>query len=413
MNSCLLKRLQRGLLLVLLLSSSLSLAEEMAGNSLLPVSSAIESSTAHNRSQSIRHVGNYSALGKFSPDSTHSRWYNQALTETARRQSTRPGAVPKSINLHPLEHVVENYAPPLRASKPIKGQSKLGSWRDNLITLVYGREEALVAPRHLATDSKGRLIVCDPSANAIHVLDGEASFRIAAGPGRRLQMPAGIAVDANDNIYVADPMKGTLQVYDPQGRFVREFGIVGKDESLFQRPSRVALDEIGARMYLLDPPRNLVYMLDEQGTILKRIGRSGVEFDHPTEMIVRNDEIIVLDNFASRIQVLDLEGNLLRSFNTRLNLGRDSKFELGLEVDNDGQIYLSSIVGSSVRIYSRDGTLLYKIGQRGSRNGEFNSPAGLWIDGNNQLFVSDTMNRRVQVFLIDTVEPRSMQAAGF
>jgi sugar lactone lactonase YvrE len=100
--------------------------------------------------------------------------------------------------------------------KPISGPSRLAAFRDDIITFAYGHEKYLIAPQHLTTDSKGRVIVSDPAAAAVHVFDGRASFRIAGGPRRRLQAPNGIAVDSRDNIYVADSQRGLIDVYVPQ-----------------------------------------------------------------------------------------------------------------------------------------------------------------------------------------------------
>ena len=67
-------------------------------------------------------------------------------------------------------------------------------------------------------------------------------------------------------------------------------------------------------------------------------------------------------------------------------------------VDLAGNIYVSDVRDSHIRIYGPDGSLRGSFGRSGMEIGEFNSPAGLWIDGANRLYVSDTNNGRVQVF---------------
>ena len=148
----------------------------------------------------------------------------------------------------------------------------LAALRDNIVTLVYGRERILLAPHHVTVDSRGRILIVDPDLHAVHVLGGHDSFRIAGGPHRRLLLPNGVAVDADDNIYIADSERGLVLVYAPDGKFLRYIGKRG-DESLFHYPTAIAIDRGSGRLFLLDSPRHLLLVLDLEGNILKRVGR--------------------------------------------------------------------------------------------------------------------------------------------
>jgi DNA-binding beta-propeller fold protein YncE len=350
------------------------------------------------------YLGVYSADGKFRPP-------------PRRQDSTgvsgiglRPSEVPGFIDLHPNERVEENYEPPARAMKPVKGKSLLATLRDNIVTLVYGRERILLAPHHVAVDSRGRILIVDPDTRAVHVLGNHDSFRIAGGPQRRLLLPNGVAVDAADNIYIADSKRGLILVYAPDGKFLRYIGKHG-DESLFHYPTAIALDRERGHLFVLDSPRNLLFVLDLEGNILKRIGRPrphaigriGVEtiamdLDYPTEMAIGNNEIVVVDSSNSRVHVMDLQCNQLTQFRIPATPGPPIIDEVGLGVDPVGAIYVSSTRDSHIRIYRRDGLPLGSMGRTGMEVGEFNSPAGLWIDGQSRLYVADTNNSRVQVF---------------
>ena len=204
----------------------------------------------------IEFVGSYSAEGTFNPLSQNRRWYNRAEAaapknfEHAGVPIARPDEVPRFVDLHSQERVVENFIPPGHAVKPIHGRSQLASWRDHIITFAYGREEPLLSPQHLTMDSRGRLIVTDPVAGAVHVFDGKHSFRIAGGDRRRLQKPNGVAVDGDDNIYVADADRGLVDVYDRNGTFLRYIGQID-DETLFDTPTGLAIDPGNGILYLV------------------------------------------------------------------------------------------------------------------------------------------------------------------
>ena len=275
-----------------------------------------------------------------------------------------------------------------------------------LVTLAYGREMVLHSPAHLTTDSRQRLIVTDPDLPAVHVLDanGKNSFRIAAGPQHRLQMPTGVAVDGSDNIYVADGKKGVVLVYDPQGRFLRSIGKF-QNESMFQSPRAIAIDRKTGRLYVLDSPANQLVILDLEGRILKKVGSrrpqpNQIRFDYPSEIALGKDQFLVLDSGSSRIQTFDLECNFQRTFTVRTVGGPPLVTEIGLALDSASNIYLSNVLGSTVRIYDRKGALISVLGRNGPGDEEFNAPSGLWIDPADRMYVADTKNSRVQLFSV-------------
>src|SRR5215469_11430627 len=81
----------------------------------------------------------------------------------------------------------------LRASGA-HAHTRLGATGNRFLTYAYGHPSVLYAPRHVVTDSHQRLIISDPAANALHVLDrkGKTSFRIVCGKDRRLRKPSGV-----------------------------------------------------------------------------------------------------------------------------------------------------------------------------------------------------------------------------
>jgi DNA-binding beta-propeller fold protein YncE len=318
--------------------------------------------------------------------------------------------VPDFIDLHPRERVEENYEPPAHAVKPLKGKSSVAMLRDDIVSFVYGHERILLAPHHLAIDSRGRILIVDPEIRAVHVLGGGDSYRIDGGPRRRLLLPNGIAVDAADNIYIADSERGLVLVYDRDGKFLRYIGKRG-NEGLFHYPTAIAIDRNTGRLFLLDTPRHLLFVLDLDGNILKRIGRPRpyaigravsetipMDLDSPTEIAIGSNELVVVDSANSRIHVMDMQGKPVAQFMIRAISGAALMDDVGLGVDLTGNIYVSNTTDSHVRIYGRDGTMLGSFGRNGMEIGEFNSPAGLCVDGRNRLYIADTNNSRVQVF---------------
>ena len=438
-------RIPRGLFLSLALLSTVALSYAQNGKvladgaSITPTCAPVSNEPAQafpivelGCGRVVQYLGVYDGSGEFKSVSKFTRKSGKSADlsdfQYVPEQGLRPREVPRFVDLHSRERAVENFMPPARAKSSIKGQSVFSTLRDDLITFVYGREQILVAPHHLTTDSRGRVIISDPVAGVVHVLDGKNSFRILGGQVRRLLTPSGVAVDADNNIYVADSERGLVEVYDPDGRFLRDMGMIAKDEGLFQYPTGIAIDRTNARLYVLDSPRNLLFMLDLQGNVLKRTGNlradssglvlrnhghpgeaqqdatgtDGLLLNHPTEISIGDGEIVVLDSSGSRIQATDLQCNYLRQFATHAAPAT----RVGLARDAEGNIYVSDLDSGAVRLYSRNGQPLSLFGRRGSRVGEFSSATALWVDSTDTIFVADTSNHRIQVFQINPSKPR-------
>jgi sugar lactone lactonase YvrE len=305
-------------------------------------------------------------LGMFSPDATF-----QTTSRFTRATGHSPGedippapsyghasqysAAPASM-LISNERVVENLEPRAHAVATAQAPTRIGEARNRFVTYAYGRPSVLHSPQHVATDSHHRLVISDPDAGAVHVLDpdGRTSFRVVSGEGHRLQQPLGVAVDADDNIYVADSARGMLVVFDRYGNFVRYIGNY-EGENEYTSPHGIAIDQKAGRLYLVDSPRDLVFVLDLAGKVLGRFGKyrdgTGVgTFDHPTDIAVNHGHIFVLDNWGTRVQVIDSASNAFGGFNLPRTYRLPDNARNGLGADQQGNVYVSSYNASVITV---------------------------------------------------------------
>jgi DNA-binding beta-propeller fold protein YncE len=308
------------------------------------------------------------------------------------------------------ERVVENLEPPEHARARLPAVSRTAAMRNQFLTYAYGRPSVLHAPRHVATDSQQRLVLSDPAGSAVHVIDprGRTSMRLVAGAGYRLHTPAGVAVDANDNLYVADSEQGVVVVFDRSGNFVRYIGNY-QGEPQYESPRGIAIETTTQHLFLVDTPRNLIFVMDLEGRVLGRLGRDRRsrgegQFEAPTEIAVNRQHIFILDRWGTRIQVWDLNLKPLGDFTVPGGVEPGRLWDNGLSVDQAGRVYVSLFRYSVVGMFSTEGSLISFFGQAGTRAGEFAGPAGLWIDPQNRLYVSDSGNGRVQMFQLNTAK---------
>ena len=373
----------------------------------------------------LEYVGAFSADGRYKALTKFGLFVDSMQTKSLSDQPLQPAStlpdaarlnqedetkqVPPNIELHRDEQIVEDFQPPEHAVKVAKGHSVLEGVRDSIVSLAYGPEKVLLEPQSVTTDSRQRIIVTDAAAHGLHVLalSAKDSFQIVGGPGRRLQSPSGVAVDGDDNIFVSDAERGAVLVYDSEGRFVRTLGSV-EDEGLFQRPTAIAIDRKAGHLYILDPPRHVLFILDMEGKVLARIGtidgasgfstRGGStepgRFNAPEAVLIHNDEVLVLD--GARVHILDLQGKFLKEFKISDSTEIHRGLAPGLFMDSENHIYVSDSGSGTVRMYNHDGQFLRAFGRPGLRMGEFNAPAGMWADSTGRVYIVDA--RRIQVF---------------
>jgi DNA-binding beta-propeller fold protein YncE len=276
-----------------------------------------------------------------------------------------------------------------------------------LVDVVAGEPDHphLVRPYSIAVDSRGRAIVTDPGANGVHIFDFENhkyKFIERRDKDRdAMRSPQCVALDAEDNIYVTDSEAGKIFVFDPSGKFQRTIGSLKGGEGFFKRPTGIAVDSAAQRIYITDTLRDQIFVLDMKGSVLQKIGRRGngdLEFNLPTELLVRDQNLFVVDAMNFRVQFLDRSGSF-QSMIGRLGDRSGTMFRpKGIGVDSEGHLYVVDGLWGVVQVFDRQGQLLYYFGSRGTGSGEFQLPAGLFIDHEDRIFVVDSFNRRIQVF---------------
>ncbi len=357
----------------------------------------------------VEYLGMYPADARYRASSKFSRFLDKigAAPAAEVRQSDVP-----PHTLRSGESVVQDYAPPIHAVASPEIESLPRGMVNNLATFAYGYLRVLQAPRSVTTDSRQRVVLSDPGVPAVHILDPRrrTSFRILGGPRRRLCLPGGAAVDGKDNIYIVDTCQQIVLVYDRYGRFLRKVATV-HGENMLQQVTGIAIDRKAGHLYLSDGPRDIVFMFDLQGTVLKPAGKPGEEqesgkfklrnntrprkFNYPTTLAAGDRELLVLDSDGTRIRILDLECNLVGGFSVQHAVQDHAD---GVAIDSEDRIYVSYSGTAEVRIYNRDGAVLASFGQSGARMGEFHDPTGLWVDAANRFYVADTTNARIQLF---------------
>lgn len=179
--------------------------------------------------------------------------------------------------------------------------------------ILFAGQGEFVRPAGLAWDARReRLLVADPGAHIVHVLDGQGRTldrfgRRGAGPGQ-FNAPLDVALTPAGEILVLDALNYRVQVLDAEGRFVRSFGVQGDTPGHFARPRGLCVDGAG-RILVTDAEQDGFQIFDDQGRLLLAVGGSGREagrFWMPAGIAAGpDDRIYVADAYNGRIQIFD------------------------------------------------------------------------------------------------------------
>lgn len=277
-----------------------------------------------------------------------------------------------------------------------------GFWR-RVWDLFLGeeRDERLVRPMSVVTDSQDRLIVADSAARLVHIFDRKRrEYSTLRGSDQDpLILPIGVAVDDADSIYVADGEQGKVYVFKSNGDFDRVFGRY----AWLRRPMGLAIDRGAKRLYVVDTPSHDVKVFDlPSGELIKTMGERGTnagEFNFPTYIATdRLGRVYVTDSLNSRVQVFDPEGRFVSTIGKQGDGSGDLSAPKGVSMDSEGHVYVADADFDNVQIFDASGHLLLYWGSSGTEPGQFWLPTGLFVDGQDRVYVADSYNNRVQIF---------------
>lgn len=278
-----------------------------------------------------------------------------------------------------------------------------------VVGLGVAREEPLVLrrPQGIAESDGGRIWVTDVSLRAVFLFDtaaGELKVIDSLGGNRRLVAPIGVAPLPDGGVAVTDAELGVVALLDREGVTQRVVG-----GGVLVRPTGIAADPDGERLYVADTRANDVKVIDREGRLLATIGSGGSgdgQLNAPTYLALGHGRLYVTDTLNARIQVFDIDGDFLGTFGERgLYVGNLTRPKGIAVAPDDGLVYVIESYYDHLLVFDLDGRFLLPIGGTGSRPGEFYLPTATWAGEGGRVFVSDMFNGRVAVLQFLGGEP--------
>ncbi|HEX4438416.1 MAG TPA: RHS repeat-associated core domain-containing protein [Solirubrobacteraceae bacterium] len=268
------------------------------------------------------------------------------------------------------------------------------------------------APKGIALDSKGDVVVADENNSRVDVFNEEGEFvrtigTAGSGSGQ-LKEPRGVAVDSKDDVWVADSSNNRVEEFTNTGEFVRTAGSVGSGTGHFKEPKGIAIDSHDD-VWVADTYNNRVQELSKEGTYLKTVGSAGSgagQLAEPrTLMVTKDGRIWVADTGNSRIEVFKENGEYEKTVGSPGTGDGQFSEPKGIAEDPAGNVWVSDTENGRIEEFDATGKYVTQFGKKGSGAGELNEPWGIQADSHGDFYIADAENNRIQKWTLRDTQP--------
>jgi RHS repeat-associated protein len=335
-------------------------------------------------------------------------------------------------------NVIETQTPGAAAPSGISYSAVFGS-------LGTGNGQ-LSAPKGIAVDAKGDVLVADELNNRIEIFTEKGEYKsigsVGSGSGQ-LKDPRGVAVDSRGDIWVVDTGNNRTDLFNEKGEFEAmngwgvndgkaEFerctgascrvGIAGSGGGQFKEPTGVAIDSRGDAV-VTDTGNNRTELFNENGEFEGAngwgvsngeakfetcsgsgcqagiVGSGAGQFKEPTGVAIgaHNSELI-LDTGNSRVEIYNENGGYERTFGSVGSGNGQFKAPKGIAVDSHSNVWVADTGNYRVQELSEKGEYVAQVGSKGAGPGQFQEPYGLQLNSHGEVFVGDVSQDRIQRF---------------
>ena len=223
--------------------------------------------------------------------------------------------------------------------------------------------------------------------------------------GRGFQLPTSMAVRSDGTIFVASrgmpntKLSNGIQMVTRNHDFFGQFGTNDASLGGMIWPTCIVLDD-DENVFLSDENLQRITKYDPEGTPVAywgEIGNREGQFDQPSGLLIRGDQILVVDSRNNRIQVYTLDGKFVTQWGTQ-GIG-DGEFNLpwGISGDSEDNIYVADWRNDRIQKFTSDGEHMATFGETGSGEGQLSRPAHLAVDNDGHMYIADWGNQRLQV----------------
>jgi len=207
----------------------------------------------------------------------------------------------------------------------------------------------------IAVSDDGTLYVMENLDNRLQVFDNEGkSILVLAGDALQTSSPNGISTGPDGSIYIAVTGQSRILKLSPGPSLEGAISMTGTGEQLvIDQPIDVAVDEKRPdRIYAIDIRERLM-LLSPDGNIVKQWRLAIGKDDGGSRLVVSDDgsSIYMSDPDRQRVSVLNVESGLVEYFGTPGGGAGEFRGPSGIAVGADGRVYVLDKVNNNVQVF--------------------------------------------------------------
>jgi len=197
----------------------------------------------------------------------------------------------------------------------------------------------------------------------------------------------------NGRIYICDIRGGAVMVFDLRKKQTRVMGTTGR-ETLVQ-PTDIAIAEDGMK-YVADVGRNIVLVFDASERFVTVIGKK--EFQ-PRGVAVFKDRLYVSNFLGHCVEIFNRStGEYLGRIGEKGDEDGKFVFPLGVEVDQQGNVYVTDVIRCKLQKFSPEGEFLLSFGEITNNIGAMVRPKHVAVDHEGIIYIVDSNFHNTQLF---------------
>ena len=237
-------------------------------------------------------------------------------------------------------------------------------------------------PVDIAHDSNGNIYVAR-KFDSIEKYDSSGKFLLNIGQNSNYRYNGvynqvyAIDVDANDNVYVSDSKNGRIQKFSSEGVYLSKMNLWKKNAK------GLAIDK-NNNIYAVNG-YGRVEKFNSYGTRLQTWSNTKAEHIATDA----NNNVYITTYSHKKILKYNSSGQLQKTIYTSIK-------PFGIDVAQNGTIYVSELNNDRIYAYSASGSYIQSWGGTGSGTGKFDYPRGLDFSDDGTLWVADYQNNRIQ-----------------
>lgn len=250
-----------------------------------------------------------------------------------------------------------------------------------------------------------------PGGELINIWGSYANALEGNAPGGTFNEPWDVAVGEDGFIFVADTFNHRIQKFNPEGRFIKSWGVFAQGDSpdSFWGPRGIAISPEG-NILVTDTGNKRVVVFDEDLNFITQFGGAGFEagqFDEPVGIEVDDAGLVyVTDTWNRRVQIFsgDVTGanySQISEFDVEAWYGQSIDNKPYITVSPSGRILISDPEAGRVLEFAETGEFIRGWQDLSISSDLISQPYGIDFDASGDLWVADGLMNVIMRFSIE------------